>query len=230
MAGSNPQSELIELLSTIPYFNGLNERLLAEIAVAMTARFYDPGEVIFFEGDPGSRLYVVRDGYLKAVKISSEGREQVLQVVGPREVFGAVAVFHIAENPATIIALERAELYSIDQATMRRLLKSSSELAARVIENLAGRVLHLIELVEDLSLRSVEARLARLLIESGEGGVVARHRWTTQAEMAARIGTVPDVLNRALRKLVEDGAIELDRHMIKITDPEMLGAKAMIES
>ncbi len=229
MIAGNRQSELIELLATIPYFKDLKEELLGRIGAAMSLRSYQSGEVIFFEGDEGHSLYIVRDGFLKAVKISIEGREQVLQVIGPREVFGAVAVFHSSENPATIIALEPSEVYSIDQETMQRLLESSSELAALLIDNLASRVLHLIKLVEDLSLRSVEARLARLLIESGEQGVVRRHRWTTQAEMAAQLGTVPDVLNRSLRNFVDEGVIELDRHQITIVDPEQLRSKAMLE-
>jgi CRP/FNR family transcriptional regulator len=90
-------------------------------------------------------------------------------------------------------------------------------------------VLHLVKLVEDLSLRSVESRLARMLIDGSASGVIQRHRWTTQAEMAARLGTVPDVVNRALRKLVEEGAIELDRHQIRLLDPDLLRSKAMIE-
>jgi CRP/FNR family cyclic AMP-dependent transcriptional regulator len=96
-----------------------------------------------------------------------------------------------------------------------------------VIQNLAQRVLHLMGLVEDLSLRSVEARLSRLLLEQATGDVMNRQRWSTQAEMAARLGTVPDVLNRALRGLVEEDLIRLERHQIQILDRQGLEAKAM---
>lgn len=228
--GDQRHEDVIEQLGSVSYFAGLRQELLAEIATAMTKRVYEPGEVVFFEGDQARSLYIVQDGYLKAVKISTEGREQVLQVMGPKEVFGAIVVFHGVENPATVMALERSTVYSIDQETMKRLLAANSELATRVIEILASRVLHLLNLVEDLSLRSVEARLARMLIERSEEGLVARHRWTTQAEMAARLGTVPDVLNRALRKLAEEGAIQVDRHQIQILDSEALETKAMVET
>jgi CRP-like cAMP-binding protein len=112
---------------------------------------------------------------------------------------------------------------------MQELIKGSNELAENIIDNLAGRVLHLVNLVEDLSLHSVESRLARMLLRTGETGVILRHRWTTQAEIAARLGTVPDVVNRALRKFVEEGLIELDRHQIRLLNKELLRSKAMID-
>jgi CRP/FNR family transcriptional regulator len=229
MPGRDDHARYLELLTTVSYFEGLNDDLLLTIAASMIKRTYEPGEIVFFEGDSSHSLHIIEEGYLKAVKSSAEGREQVLQIIGPREVFGAVAVFHAAINPATLIALERTTVYSIEREEMHRLLAASSELAARVIDNLAGRVLHLIKLVEDLSLRSVEGRLARMLAEQHEDGLLTRRKWTTQAEMAARLGTVPDVLGRALHKLVEEGLIELDRHQIKILDLEKLEERAMIE-
>ena len=75
-------------------------------------------------------------------------------------------------------------------------------------------------------LRSVEARLARLLLEQAEGESVQRRRWATQSEMASRLGTVPDVVNRALRKLAEQGLIHVERHQIQILDQEGLQAVA----
>jgi Mn-dependent DtxR family transcriptional regulator len=74
----------------------------------------------------------------------------------------------------------------------------------------------------------VEARLARLLLEQAQGDSVQRRRWATQAEMAARLGTVPDVVNRALRKLSEAGLIHVERHQIQILDQEGLKKVAQV--
>jgi len=82
-------------------------------------------------------------------------------------------------------------------------------------------------LVADLSLHTVTARLARLLLEQAEGDVLHRHSWATQAEMAARLGTVPDVLSRALRGLVEAGLIQVQRHQIQILDRQGLAAQTI---
>ena len=81
-------------------------------------------------------------------------------------------------------------------------------------------MLHLLDLVEDLSLRTIEARLARTLLERATAGTLHRHRWATQTEMAARLGTVPDVLSRALRKLADEGLVQVSRHQIQILDRE----------
>ena len=96
------------------------------------------------------------------------------------------------------------------------------------MQDFAGRVVHLVRLVEDLSLRSVEARLARLLLEQAEGETIPRQRWATQAEMAARLGTVPDVVNRTLRKLAETGIIKVERHQIQIMDKDGLLSIAQV--
>jgi len=82
--------------------------------------------------------------------------------------------------------------------------------------------------LEDLSLHTVEARLARLLLEQAGQGTVQRRRWATQTEMAARLGTVPDVLSRALRKLAADGLIRVARHQIEILDIAGLEEKAQL--
>ena len=108
-------------------------------------------------------------------------------------------------------------------------MDTNPALARHVVKDLAGRVMHLIRMVEDLSLRTVEARLARLLLEQADGASVQRKRWATQVELAARLGTVPDVLNRALRKLSENGVIRVARHQFQILDMEALKEIAAIE-
>jgi CRP-like cAMP-binding protein len=216
-------------LRAVPYFAELPPDLLKPIAQTAIRRNYDPGQVVILEGEPAFGLYIVQDGWLKAVKIALDGREQTLQFLGPGEIFNAVSVFTDAANPATVSALEQSVLWVVPRDAMLRLLDSYPRLARQVIQNLAGRMLHLLALVEDLSLRTVEARLARLLLEQAEQATVARQRWATQAEMASRLGTVPDVISRVLRKFSEEGLIEVARRQIKILDHSVLEARAMIE-
>lgn len=87
----------------------------------------------------------------------------------------------------------------------------------------------LIRMVEDLSLRTIEARLARYLIEQSTEQLLSRPQWATQAEMANRLGTVPDVLNRALRSLAKDNLIRVERHQIQILDGEGLENRAGLD-
>lgn len=218
-----------KVLSSVSYFAGLNESALQAVCRAAVKREYAPGQLVILEGEPNTGLYIIEEGWLKVVKIAVDGREQVLQFLGRGEVFNAVAVFTETTNPATVAALEKSSIYIVRRETMRRLVDSQPELANLVIQDLARRTLHLISLVEDLSLRSVEARTARLLLEQAEGEVVARRRWATQAEIASRVGTVPDVINRVLRKLSDEGLIRVARNEIQLVDRPGLEAKALIE-
>jgi CRP/FNR family transcriptional regulator len=171
----------------------------------------------------------VQSGWLKASKIAVDGREQILQFLGSGEVFNAVSVFTATPNPASVTALETAQVWMIARDELLNLLDADPRFARRIIQNLAGRVMHLIALVEDLSLRTVEARLARLLLEQSVEGKVRRKKWATQTEMAARLGTVPDVVSRTLRKLSERGLIEISRNEIAILNRHQLEVIAEIE-
>jgi CRP-like cAMP-binding protein len=210
------------ILKTVSYFSELDDSALASVERAAIRRAYDPEQVILIEGEPCSGLYIVESGWLKAVKIGLEGREQVLQTLGPGEVFNAISVFTDVPNQATVAALEASVVWMVQRETLLRLLDEQPVLARQVVKDFAGRVMHLIHMVEDLALRSVEARLARLLLEQADGESVQRRRWATQAEMSSRLGTVPDVLNRALRKLAEKEMIRVERHQIQILDKEGL--------
>jgi len=217
-----------EVLKAVSYFSALDEAALNLLVQSAIRRVYDPGQVVLLEGEPCADLYVVESGWLKAVKIGVDGREQVLQTLRPGDAFNALSVFTDSPNQATVITLETSQVWSIRREVLLKLMDEHPSLARQVVKDLAGRVVHLIQMVEDLSLRSVEARLARLLLEQARGEYVERRRWATQAEIAARLGTVPDVANRALRKLVEMGMIQVDRHQIQILDKEGLKTVAQM--
>ena len=210
------------LLKTVSYFSDLDSRALDMLARSAIRRRYDAGQVVLIEGEPCAGLYIMESGWLKAVKIGLDGREQVLQMLQAGEAFNAISVFTDAPNQASVSALEPSVIWLIPREILLRLIDEYPQLAHQVVRDLAGRVMHLVRMVEDLSLRSVEARLARLLLEQAQGDAVQRRRWATQTEMASRLGTVPDVVNRALRKLAEEGLIHVERHQIQILDKEGL--------
>jgi CRP/FNR family transcriptional regulator, dissimilatory nitrate respiration regulator len=212
-------------LHSISYFSGLPDADLLEIEQSVIIKTYQPEQMVLMEGDEAKGLYIVESGWLKVVKLSTGGREQILNVLSPSEVFNGVAAFTDSLNQATVIALEESVVWFIGRSTMQNLLATHPKLSQHIIQGFATRIQHLVGLVEDLSLRSVESRLARSLLEGNDGASVQRLKWATQTEMAARLGTVPEVLNRALRKLVEDGLIEVQRHQINIIDPEGLQLK-----
>ena len=216
---------MMKFFQSVSYFSGLLNSDLLEIERSAICKKYQPEQMVLMEGDPAKELYIVESGWLKVVKLSTGGREQILNILGPHDVFNGVAVFTGSLNQATVIALEESVVWFISRTTMQSLLATHPKLSQHVIQDLANRIQHLVGLVEDLSLRSVESRLVRSLLDGIKGSTVTRAKWTTQSEMASRLGTVPEVLNRALRKLVEEGLIEVSRHQIKIIDPERLNKK-----
>jgi CRP/FNR family transcriptional regulator len=202
-----------------------------DLLAATQLRTYSSGEVIILEGDPSTTCYVIHKGWVKGVKLPSAGREQILTVLGPGQPTNVPAVFADEPSWATLIALERCELWAIKQSTLLTLLDRYSAMARLVIRALANRLLYTVSLIEDLSLRSVTARLAKLLLTQlgdSQQNILPRPRWATQAEIAARLGTVPNVAHRALRELVDEGLIQIDRQQIVILDRSGLMAKAQL--
>jgi len=217
-----------QLLKAVSYFSSMDTTALRLVAQSAMRRVYDAGQVILLEGEPCAGLYIVEGGWLKVIKIGMDGREQVLQTLGAGDAFNAISVFTDVPNQATVTALENSQVRIVRREVLLSMMDAHPALARQVVKDLAGRVMYLVRMVEDLSLRSVEARLARLILEQAEGEAVQRQRWATQAEMAARLGTVPDVVNRALRKLAAAGLIHVERQQIRILDGEGLRVVAQV--
>jgi len=198
------------ILETLPYFAELEPGVQEAIARSAFRARFGRDEVVQLEGTPTTGMYVVENGWLKVVKSSLEGREQILRFLGPGEAFNAIGIFADIPASATVIALEPSEVLVLERETLLSLIDRYPQMATVIMQSLARRVVHLVSMVEDLSLRTVEARRA------------------TQSEMAARLGTVLDVLNRALHRLADEGLIEVARHQIRILDVAGLKDRAML--
>ena len=220
-------TEFAKQLGAISLFTGLDEPALQKLAQVSLWRQFEAGEVVVLEGEAQPSLYYLQYGWLKVVKISPAGREQILRFLEPGETFNEVGVFANQNNPATAIALEPAGIWLIQREALLHLFQEQPDFAQHVIAQMAQRMLYLVSLITDLSLRNVTGRLARLLLEDGVGDVLERPRWYTQAELAARLGTVPDVIQRALRGLENDGLIGVDRQQIRILDRPALSEIAL---
>jgi len=219
--------DLIDQLQTLTFFAGLSDSTLESLVQEAIWRQYDAGEIIFLEGESATGLYFLQFGWVKVVKSNPSGREQVLRFMEPGDTFNEIGVFANQPNPATAIALESAGIWLLPHPTLTRALRQNPDFAQYALAKMAERVLHLVSLVADLSLRPVTGRLARLLTDDAVDGVLQRPRWYTQTELAARLGTVPDVVQRALRQLENDGLIEVERQQIRILDAHTLAEIAI---
>jgi len=211
----------LEFLKSIPYFSGLGLAELESIKELVFERTLERGEMVLLEGESAEGLYFVASGVVKVFKTSAEGKEQILSIVRPGESFNDVPIFDDGPNPASAQTMGPVLLYGIRKNNMGTILRDHPQIARNVIKVLAGRVRHLVSLVEDLSFRHVIGRVAKILLEHAGGGT-AREPRLTQQEMAAMAGTAREVVGRTLKALEEEGAIKLDRHRIIIRDKKAL--------
>jgi len=217
-----------DLLRQIPYFAGLDAPTLADVARAVRAREAQAGEHILTEGEPCLGLYFIMRGQVRLIKNAADGREHVLRVLGPGATFNDVAVFDGGPNSDGAVAVGPTKVGYVPTATMVRLIERHPAIANAALKLLSQRQRSLGNVVKDLALRDVTARVARLLL-----GCIGHHEHIvekagfacariTHQEIATMVGSVREVVQRALKELERDGAIALERSHIDIRDPEKL--------
>lgn len=215
------------LLQQIPLLADCSSEVRDALSRVMIARRVQSGETIFLEGDPVSGLFIVAEGIVKISRHSLSGREQILLLVKSGDSFNDVAALDGGPNPATATAHVDTLLYCIPRADLRRIAHEQPDLAWSLIESIAKRTRHLVNMVQDLSMRSVKGRVAHLLLEQADAAASNQIRQTlTQEDLASRLGTVRELIGRSLRSLEAEGLIEFDRSHITILDPQRLASEA----
>lgn len=213
-----------DLLARTPYFTGLDGATLAELARAVRRRHHEPGAHILLEGEPCEGLWFVIDGQVRLLRGSAEGREHVVGVLGPGATFNDVAVFDGGPNAEDAVAVGPTTVGLVPMRTISALLERHPQVAKAALKVLSARQRSLTGIVEDLALRDVTQRVARLLlgcigrephmIEKAEAACAH----ITHQEIASMVGSVREVVQRALRSLETDGAIKVERNRIQVRD------------
>ena len=214
----------VEALSQLSFFAALGEDDLLDIAPYIHQRTFSPGQIIAMEGQPCQAVYCVAQGVVRMYRLSLEGREQVLAYLGPGQSFNLVPVLDGGPNLATAEAVTKVRLYTISCQRFHQIVRDHGEVALVILEDLAAEVRRLSDMVEDLALYTVRARLARFLLAQAEGSS-SSHPWT-QEEIAAMIGTVREMVGRTLRDFGIAGLIRRERNRIIVLDREGLEREA----
>ena len=194
-------------------------RRLADIAVP---RRYGRKEALFREGDRADGFFVVTSGKVKVFKLSGEGKEQVLHVLEAGQSFAEAAIFEGGAYPAHAEALSDSEVLLFPRRAFVDLLERHPRVAVRMLASLSRWLRRMTDLVEDLSLRDVEARLVLYLSEELKNrGIPSRDGATLDLPvgknvLASRLGTVPETFSRTLRKLQGEGLIAVRGKQIRI--------------
>jgi CRP/FNR family cyclic AMP-dependent transcriptional regulator len=222
----HPLDSFIVQLKKSSFFGPIGEDDWARLGTRAKQYEYQAGQTIFSEGESSRGLYWLQSGTLKAVKYSTSGREQILHLIKPGQTFNEVGSFTTLPNPASVVAVIPSRIWHIPGEDIRHLIQQNPMFAQLIIDVLSERLRSSVALVEDLSLRPVISRLSRLILDEADGDTLFRAAWYTQSELAARLGTVGDVVQRSLHKLEAEDLIEVERKQIRILDRDALGKLA----
>lgn len=205
-------------------FAELDEPGLLSLAGRSIERRLKRGEILFMAGDDAAGLFVVAEGALRAYREGVDGREQIIHVERAGATIAELPVFDDKPYPSTVAAEEDSVVLFISKSDVKSLCLAHPKIALTAVKLLAGRLRKCAELVEALSLREVDQRLARwLLTEARMRGQRLPDRLElnlvlTNQQIAAHIGSVREVVSRALARLQQNGLIEVDGRHVRIAD------------
>ena len=225
-------STLTELLGRIWIFQGLAEPERACLAGLARVRRYRARESVVEKGDRARELFVLLRGRAKVLTRGAEGTDTALNVMGPGQVFGEVALLDGQPRSATVIALEECEVAVIDLQAFRDFLAASPSVAFELLGVLARRVRELSARLEDRAFLDVPARLAKQLLwlaeNHGERTAVGAQIEVrlSQQELGELIGATRESVNKHLSEWTRNGVLKQVRDRIELLDLDALRAAA----
>jgi len=221
-------TDRIAALRATVLFGGLPYEELRALASRCTERSLSREEVLFIAGEEACGLYVVVSGAVRAFRAGADGREQVIHTERAGAILADVPVFDDGTYPATAVADEDSVVLFIAKGDVRAVCLEHPTISLAALKMMARRLRRHAELVEALSLREVGQRIARLLLAEAESrgksltGGITFDLAMNNGQIAARVGSVREVVSRALARLQQDGLILLDNRRVTIPDKELL--------
>jgi len=219
-------------INRAPLFAALD----AEAAVALRASMSEvrarKGQVFFVEGEPGDRLYVIAEGKVTLGHSASDGRETLLAVLGPGEMFGELSLFDPGRRTATATALTDAVVLGLGRDSLRPWLTGRPEVAEKLLQALAQRLRRTEDAMADLVFSDVPGRVAKALLELSDkfgvfrdGELFVEHDMT-QEELAQLVGASRETVNKALAEFVNRAWLRVEQRSVTILDVERLQRRA----
>lgn len=224
-AHPNSHSSCIE---SVPIFSSLSQEEMLEIAYITTPKRYKKGEMVYSSGDNGGKLYVLHTGKVKISRLSAAGKEQVIRVLGPGDFMGELSLFGSLPQTDNAETLEAASMCLIEGEKLKELMARYTTIAFKVMDVLSRRLEKAENLIEAISLDSVEQRLAKTLLTlAGQGDEVELK--TTKGNLASQLGMSQETLSRKLTVFQSEGLIEL-KGQKRILVLDRAGLEAITES
>jgi CRP/FNR family cyclic AMP-dependent transcriptional regulator len=221
-----------EVLKQAPLFTGLEDEAATELSETMGTVRLNKGEILFHEGDTGDRLYVVVSGKVKLGRSGSAGRENLLAVLGPGQMFGELSLFDPGPRSTTATAVTNCEIRTLEHEELMGWLTGRPEVAQGLLGQLAARLRRANDVVADLVFSDVPGRVAKQLLELAkrfgdrrDDGVHVHHD-LTQEELAQLVGASRETVNKALADFAARGWIRLEPRSVTILDVERVERRA----
>lgn len=220
--------ELVEQLKKPLLFSGLNDADLAELAGITVRRPFRKGETLFSEGEEATGFYLLLSGSIKLCRMSPDGREKVLHFVKPRETFAEAAFFGDGRYPAEARALEAGVALFLPRQGFMELMSHNPGFALNLVVSLSLMLRQFVRQIEELSFADVTSRLASFLVRlaadnsTSFGGITYIDLGIKKGELASRLGTASETISRTLRKLKDEGIIEVQGSRVVVHQMEKL--------
>jgi CRP/FNR family transcriptional regulator, cyclic AMP receptor protein len=217
-----------------PLFAALEPDAQKELRAQMVEVRLGRGQALFKEGDPGDRLYVVMAGKIKLGRSASDGRENLLAVLGPGEMFGELSLFDPGPRTATATAVTETTLIGLGHGDMEPWLTAHPQVAGQLLGALARRLRRTNDAMADLVFSDVPGRVAKALLDLADkfgspttDGLRVTHD-LTQEELAQLVGASRETVNKALADFASRAWLRLDGKSVIILDPERLARRARV--
>ncbi len=213
----------LELLGRMPLFSGLAPEALRGLLIESTVRRFPRNTMLFLQGDPADRFYVIFEGWVKLFRDTVDGQESVIAVFTRGESFAEAAVFEERVFPVSSAVVEDARLLVIPAAPFLRQVRRNGDLALRIMASMSVHLRQLVRHIEQLTARSSTERLAGFLcaLSGAEAGPARVHLPFDKALIAARLGMQPETFSRSLAKLRSLG-VETHGSEVEIADVKVL--------
>ncbi len=221
-----------DVVRSAPLFAALDDEAAAALLSSMSRVDLPRTEILFHEGEAGERLFVITAGKIKLGRTSGDGRENLLTVLGPGEMFGELSLFDPGPRTATATAVSDAQLVGLGHADLQAFLTGRPDVARHLLQALARRLRRTNDSLADLVFSDVPGRVAKALLDLSrrfgrqtDAGVLVAHE-LTQEELAQLVGASRETVNKALADFASRGWIRLEARAVVLLDTERLTRRA----
>ncbi|MEZ7897464.1 MAG: Crp/Fnr family transcriptional regulator [Flaviflexus sp.] len=220
------------IIASVPLFAGLSEEDQAKLAELMSEETLRRGEALFHEGDSGDNLFIIVDGKIKLGHASDDGRENLIAILGPREIIGELSLFDLGKRSTSATAVAPTTLLSLSHEDLMGFIDTNPDMAKHMLRQLAQRLRRTNELMADLVFADVPGRVAKALLdlaarfgERTQEGVYVAHD-LTQEEIAHLVGASRETVNKSLADFVSRGWIRLEGRAVTLIEIGRLEKRA----